>query len=84
MEWEEDRSPRRQPAVINLGVRPTVDGRRHLLEAHLLDFHGDLYGRSIGVAFERRLRDEQRFASLEGLKEQIGKDVVAARRMLRE
>jgi riboflavin kinase/FMN adenylyltransferase len=82
VEWEHDGPSRRQAAVINLGVRPTVDGRRHLLEAHLLDFEGNLYGRCVRVAFKHRLRDEQRFASLDGLKEQIGKDVVAARRML--
>lgn len=67
------------PAVANLGVRPTVDGTRRVLEAHLLDWKGDLYGRKLGIQFLDRVRDEQRFPSLESLKEQIGRDVEAAR-----
>ena len=57
------------PGVANIGVRPTVagDGSAHL-EVHLLDFAGDLYGRHLTVAFHHKLRDEQRFASLEALK----------------
>lgn len=66
--------------VANIGVRPTVagDGRPHL-EIHLLDYTGDLYGRRITVVFHHKLRDEQRFASLEALKAAIGADVAAAR-----
>ena len=68
------------PGVANIGVRPTVagDGRAHL-EVHLLDFAGDLYGRRLTVAFHHKLRDEQRFASLEALKAAIDADVAAAR-----
>ncbi|CAD5109041.1 bifunctional riboflavin kinase/FAD synthetase [Zestomonas carbonaria] len=71
---------RRWPGVANIGVRPTVDGdgRPHL-EVHLLDFAGDLYGRHLTVAFHHKLRDEQRFASLEALKTAIDGDVAAAR-----
>ncbi len=68
------------PGVANIGVRPTVagDGSAHL-EVHLLDFAGDLYARHLTVAFHHKLRDEQRFASLEALKSAIDADVAAAR-----
>ena len=68
------------PGVANIGVRPTVagDGSAHL-EVHLLDYAGDLYGRRLTVAFHHKLRDEQRFASLEALKTAINADVAAAR-----
>ncbi len=70
----------RCPGVANIGVRPTVhgDGSAHL-EVHLLDFSGDIYGRRLTVAFHHKLRDEQRFASLEALKSAIDADVAAAR-----
>ncbi|MGI4839182.1 MAG: bifunctional riboflavin kinase/FAD synthetase [Janthinobacterium lividum] len=68
------------PGVANIGVRPTVagDGKAHL-EVHLLDFAGNLYDRRLTVAFHHKLRDEQRFASLEALKSAIDADVAAAR-----
>jgi riboflavin kinase/FMN adenylyltransferase len=68
------------PGVANIGVRPTVagDGKAHL-EVHLLDFAGNLYDRRLTVAFHHKLRDEQRFASLEALKTAIHADVAAAR-----
>lgn len=71
---------RRWNGVANIGTRPTVDGdgRAHL-EVHLLDFAGDLYGRRLCVQFHRKLRDEQRFASLEALKTAIAADIAAAR-----
>lgn len=70
----------RWPGVANIGTRPSVkgDGRAHL-EVHLLDFAGDLYGRRLVVQFHRKLRDEQRFASLEALKSAIDADIAAAR-----
>ena len=68
------------PAVANIGVRPSVagDGSAHL-EVHLLDYSGDLYGQRLSVVFHRKLRDEQRFASLEELKLAIDADIAAAR-----
>ncbi len=68
------------PGVANIGVRPSVasDGRAHL-EVHLLDYAGDLYGQRLSVVFHRKLRDEQRFASLEELKSAIDADIAAAR-----
>ena len=72
----------RIPAVTNVGVRPTFDGRAVTVEAHLLDWGGDLYGRMIEVELAHRLRDEQKFAGVESLVEQIRSDVTAARRVL--
>ena len=71
---------RRYQGVANIGQRPTVagDGSPHL-EVHLLDFAGDLYGQRLTVEFHHKLRDEQRFASLEALKTAIDADVAAAR-----
>ncbi len=68
------------PGVANQGVRPTLQaGLKTLLEVHLLDFSGDLYGRMIEVEFLTKLRDEQRFADLDALKRQIDYDVGCAR-----
>lgn len=65
--------------VANLGNRPTIDGGKVMLEVHLLDFSGDLYGRLLDVRFEKYLRPEQKFASVDALAVQIAKDVAAAR-----
>ncbi len=70
------------PGVANLGVRPTVDGASRVLEVHVFDFSGDLYGREIEIEFVRFLRPEQRFDSLDLLREQIVADADAARRWL--
>jgi riboflavin kinase/FMN adenylyltransferase len=70
------------PAVVNVGVRPTVDGTTRLVEAHLLDVAPELYGRRLTLAFLDRIRAERRFGSLEALRAQIAEDVVTARRML--
>ncbi len=71
---------RQWPGVANIGTRPSVksDGQPHL-EVHLLDYAGDLYGRRLRITFHRKLRDEQRFASLEALKAAIDADIAAAR-----
>lgn len=66
--------------VANVGTRPTVDGTRLLIEAHLLDFADDLYGQRMTVRFHQRLRAEQRFDSADRLREQIGRDIDAARK----
>ncbi len=65
--------------VASLGTRPTVNGTRTLLEVYLFDFDEDIYGRHIQVSFRHKLRDEERFDSLEVLTVQIKKDVVEAR-----
>ncbi len=68
--------------MANLGTRPTVKGSEKLLEVHLFDFDGDIYGRHVSVEFVRKLRDEQSFESLDALGRQIEVDESAARRAL--
>lgn len=63
------------PAVANIGFRPTVGGKKRLLEVHIPNFSGDLYGQEIEAIFGEKLRGEIKFDSLEALKEQIAKDV---------
>ena len=70
------------PSVSSLGTRPTVDGREPLLEAHLFDFDGDLYGRRIDVEFVAKLRDELKFDNLDLMVEQIHRDAENARAIL--
>jgi len=67
------------PGAANIGTRPTVCGTRTLLEVHLLDFNQNIYGRYVEVEFCQKLREEERYSSLELLKEQIARDVVATR-----
>jgi riboflavin kinase/FMN adenylyltransferase len=70
------------PGVADLGVRPTFNGGAEALEVHLFDYHGDLYGESMRVAFVERLRGEQRFASVGDLVAQMRADVASAQRIL--
>ena len=70
------------PAVASFGTRPTVDGVEPLLEAHLFDFDGDLYGRRIAVEFVAHLRDEQKFPDLPALVAQMDRDAAQARALL--
>ncbi len=74
----------RGKAVANLGVRPTVEetGKSVRFEVHLLDFEGDLYGRELEFEFVKQLRPEQKFASLDALRNQIADDVAWARNIL--
>jgi len=68
-------------AVVNIGTRPTLKNPnpRVQVEVHLLDFTGDLYEQEIEVAFVEKLREEERFPSRDALREQIGRDIEAAR-----
>ena len=69
-------------AATNIGVRPTfVTGRGVLIEAFLIDFEGDLYGRELRLAFLKRLRGEKRFESVGTLVEQMERDVDEARQL---
>lgn len=71
---------RRVPAAVSVGVRPTFDtGRAELIEAYILDFEGDLYGRELRLDFLVRLRGERRFDSVERLVEQMHLDVQRTR-----
>jgi len=77
---ETDPSGPGQPVVTNVGYRPTFrDGRDLVAEAHLIDFQGDLYGLEVDLSFEGRLRGEIRFESVDALRDQIARDVEAAR-----
>jgi riboflavin kinase/FMN adenylyltransferase len=71
------------PGVASLGTRPTVNGVEPLLEAHVFDFNGDLYGREIEVEFVAKLRDELRFDCVDEMVAQIHRDADEARAVLR-
>ncbi len=61
-------------AMSNIGIRPSVGGKELLLETHVLDYSGDLYGRRLRVTLVEKLRDEKRFSSIGDLKEQLMRD----------
>ena len=73
---------RNEPAVVNIGVRPTFGETVLAVEAYLLDFSGDLYGSRMTLAFVEHLRGEQKFPDVEALRAQIAADVEHARRVL--
>lgn len=68
--------------AANLGVRPTFDPPKELLEPHFFDFSEDLYGQEIEVAFHKFLRGEEKFASLDSLKDQMARDCALAKEVL--
>jgi riboflavin kinase / FMN adenylyltransferase len=68
--------------VASLGTRPTVHGTDPLLEVHIFDFEGDLYGRAIEVEFIAKLRDEVKFDSLDLMTAQMQVDAAQARDLL--
>jgi riboflavin kinase/FMN adenylyltransferase len=68
--------------VASLGTRPTVNGIEPLLEVHVFDFAGDLYGRAIEVEFIAKLRDEEKFDSLDSMMVQMRADAALARELL--
>ena len=70
------------PGVANLGVRPTFDPPEELLEAHIFDFDGDLYGRKIEVALHAFIREEAKFDGIEPLIAEMRNDEAAARKLL--
>jgi riboflavin kinase/FMN adenylyltransferase len=71
------------PAAVNIGVRPTfVTGRGELVEAYILDFDGDLYGKQLRLDFLERLRGERRFQSAQELVEQMHRDVERTREIV--
>lgn len=72
----------RHPGIASLGRRPTVAGRSWLLEAHLFDFDGDLYGRHLRVQFEGFIRHEEHFESLDAMTAQMQRDAARAKALL--
>lgn len=80
--WVHGVSAQPWPSVSSFGTRPTVDGKEPLLEAHLFDFDGDLYGKLIDIEFVARLRDEEKFPDLPTLVVQMDRDAAQARHIL--
>jgi riboflavin kinase / FMN adenylyltransferase len=76
-----DTLPTKQLGVMNIGNRPTINGIDTSVEVHLLDWSGDLYGKSLAVQLVEFLRPEQKFSSLEALKNQIQLDCTAAKQL---
>ena len=70
-------APGWHPAMLNIGHRPTFGGTATTIEAHILRFAGDIYGRPMAVAFFARIRDEHKFDSINALEEQLRKDRAA-------
>lgn len=76
-------APKPLPAMVNIGVRPTIRrGEQRTIEAHVLDWSGDLYGKPMSIAFRSRLRDEQMFKSIDALRTQLRQDAENARKAL--
>ena len=65
-----------------MGIRPTVGGKRPVLETHIFDFEKDIYGRRITVQFIEKIREEVKFDSIDLLKSQIKKDIEEAKKIL--
>jgi riboflavin kinase/FMN adenylyltransferase len=74
---------KRKPAVTNIGFNPTFGGKKFLMETHILDFSGNLYGKEVVIYFHKRIRDEMKFSGIDELKERIAKDVALAREHFR-
>jgi riboflavin kinase / FMN adenylyltransferase len=73
-----------RPGVASLGFRPTVDGTEPLLEAHVFDFNGVLYGTELEVEFVAKIRDEEKFATLDALVQQMHRDAARARELMKD
>ncbi len=69
-------------AMTNVGVRPSVDGSKRLLETHLFGFEGLLYGLTLRVELYDKIRDEKKFSSVDELREQIAKDSNQIKRLM--
>ncbi|MBC7239650.1 MAG: riboflavin kinase, partial [Chloroflexi bacterium] len=72
----------RQGAIANIGIRPSFDAGARLLEVHIFDYEGDLYGKRLRVEFVKRLRPERRFEAVEALIAQVRQDIEEARCIL--
>ena len=70
------------PSVTNIGVRPTFDGLKHLIETFIFDFNEDIYRRKLTIELAARLRDEMKFHSVDELKDQMARDVIRAKEIL--
>ena len=74
-----------RPAAVNIGIRPTFDGSSVAtqIEAHIMDYQGNLYGQQVSLYFIDRLRDEKRFPSIQALIEQIQQDIDQTRDLVK-
>ena len=83
--FTEEKGGKRLPCAINIGRRPTFyeHAEHSVLEAHILDFDADLYGKFVQVEFQEFIRSERRFKGVEELVEQLGKDIEKIRKILR-
>jgi len=70
-------------SMTSIGIRPTFDGKNRTIETYILDYSGDLYGKEVAIDVVDRLRPEKKFASVDDLKEQITRDIVKGRAILR-
>lgn len=68
-------------AMSNVGIRPSVDGKRRLLETYIFDFEGDLYGRRLSVELGQKIRDERKFSSVDELRERLQADAAQIRNL---
>jgi riboflavin kinase/FMN adenylyltransferase len=71
-------------SITNVGVRPTFGDNQLIVETHIIDFKGDVYGKPIRIEFVDRLRDERRFESIDALVEQISRDVKRTKEIFSE
>jgi riboflavin kinase/FMN adenylyltransferase len=71
------------PSVANIGIAPTFKRKKIILEVHLLDFKGSIYGKDIVVTFIKKIRNEKKFSSAEKLKQAIGLDIKKAKKILK-
>ena len=63
------------PAILNWGIKPTVDGKEELLEVHIPNFNENLYEKELEIQILRKIRDEKKFDNIEELKNQIKRDI---------
>lgn len=68
--------------IANMGIRPTVDGSKPVLEIHIFNFNKSIYGERLTIEFKNKLRDEKKFDSIDLLKQQILKDINQAKKIL--
>lgn len=80
--WATLEDGKRHAAMMNIGTRPTFEGKRQTLEVNILDFEGNLYGQQVTIAFVARLRKEQRFKSPEALVAQLNGDKEKVKKIL--
>lgn len=74
----------RRPSIINIGTNPTFNGKERTVESHIIDFDSDIYGKQIKLEFEFFIRGENKFSSIDELKEQISKDREFAKTKLKD